>query len=562
METPSPEDSVSSPAPVWAHLTSAYLRARFVIAVVAAVASLVGGFATGWARGPWVVLISIVVAAHGYVISSRASSQVTSVLVLDACTLAAVSAVLGVPTIAIANLAFLMIVASVLEKGRRVYVLWAVDVTLMGLALAVSSLLPIQRYTPVQREISGIIGMLFLLWSAVALTRTLAPRLRAADATRRAAEAELEARKRRFRALLELNSDAIAVTDVRLKIVELGVQNHRLIGYEEEERLGRSILDLVESDDRSNLVMAYRAVMEDPSTPAFFDFRIKRKDGEVRDMAGAVRNLLHDPDLQGLVFNCRDVTEQRAANSELEQANARLARSVQSRDEFVASVSHELRTPLTAVVGLAEILSTEVDVEAAERNEMLRILASQARQTSAIVDDLLVVARADIGQVSVSVARCDLADIVAQALETVGTELQLTVDVDAGTQVLADPNRLLQIVRNLVSNADRHGGRRVSITSNESDQRVMLEVADDGPGVPDEDVDRIFEPYERSEAASARHGSIGLGLSVSRILAGLMDGDVVYRRRGDWTVFELSLPGLSESDDVAVAETTAAARQA
>jgi two-component system sensor histidine kinase MtrB len=118
----------------------------------------------------------------------------------------------------------------------------------------------------------------------------------------------------------------------------------------------------------------------------------------------------------------------------------------------------------------------------------------------------------------------------------------VSVDVPSDLAVLADPTRVLQVVRNLVTNADRHGGLRLTISATVVDDLVLLAVSDDGSGVPDGDVERIFEPYRRSDAATTMPGSIGLGLHVSRILARLMGGDVRYRREGELTVFEFSIP--------------------
>jgi PAS domain S-box-containing protein len=436
----------------------------------------------------------------------------------------------------------MMISAAVLVRGRRIYILWAVDVTLIALALAAASYVPLEGYTEAQRAVTESVGLLFFSAAAVGLTRTLAGKLREADITRRVMEGELLAERRRTRALFELSNDGMVVTDAGLRIIHASMQNQRITGYGDDARLGRSLFDLVLAEDRAKAVSAYRHVMENPRSVVPIEIRITRRDGFVRLLSGTIRNCIDNPDLQGLVFNFRDVTDERAAQDALEHANDRLAEMVRSKDEFVAAVSHELRTPLTAVVGVAEIINEEVGLAEDERRELYAILVSQARHTSAIVDDLLVAARADIGQVSVAAVRCDLASIVADAIGSTASDLEVSVDVSPDLIVVADPTRVLQVVRNLVTNADRHGGLRLAISATAGDDLVLLSVSDDGSGVPNEDVERIFEPYRRSGSATTMPGSIGLGLHVSRILARLMGGDVVYRREGDLTVFEFSIP--------------------
>jgi signal transduction histidine kinase len=99
-----------------------------------------------------------------------------------------------------------------------------------------------------------------------------------------------------------------------------------------------------------------------------------------------------------------------------------------------------------------------------------------------------------------------------------------------------------QVVRNLVVNAQRYGGSDIRIEISADSGEVTVAVCDDGPGVPPGKEDLIFEPYGRAHAHQSRTDSVGLGLSVSRELARMMGGDVVYQRAKDWTRFELTLP--------------------
>jgi len=106
----------------------------------------------------------------------------------------------------------------------------------------------------------------------------------------------------------------------------------------------------------------------------------------------------------------------------------------------------------------------------------------------------------------------------------------------------ADPYRIRQILRNLFTNAARYGGTEIIVKIADDERTTYVRVADNGLGVPTGQEETIFEPYSRAHESRGRPGSVGLGLSVSRTLARLMDGDLVYRREGDMSVFELSLP--------------------
>jgi signal transduction histidine kinase len=123
------------------------------------------------------------------------------------------------------------------------------------------------------------------------------------------------------------------------------------------------------------------------------------------------------------------------------------------------------------------------------------------------------------------------------------------VEVDLPTiPVWADPLRARQLLRNLVSNAIRHGGDRVMVTGSVSDDRLSVAVMDDGPGVPDEMVPRLFTRFVHDGEQALTVGSVGLGLAVVRELATAMGGDVGYQRRGSWTIFEFWLPLADEEE--------------
>ncbi len=223
---------------------------------------------------------------------------------------------------------------------------------------------------------------------------------------------------------------------------------------------------------------------------------------------------------------------------ELQAANARLSELIQSKDRFVASVSHELRTPLTAVVGLAREL-TKWEFRPEERAELQDIIATQATEVSDIVDDLLIAARREIG-VTVHPVPCSVADIVQGVTSVVKVPIRLSVP--GHVEAFADPLRLRQVIRNLLTNAQRYGGEHIELEAVARNGAVHIEVRDDGAGIAGEDAERIFEAYETTASPSTQPASIGLGLSVARTLARLMNGDVSYRRDGAWTVFALEVP--------------------
>ena len=217
----------------------------------------------------------------------------------------------------------------------------------------------------------------------------------------------------------------------------------------------------------------------------------------------------------------------------------------EGKDRFLATVSHELRTPLTVVVGGANEVESQWDtLSAPERHELLSMVSDQAQEAANLVEDLLVVARAEYGNVKIAMAETHLQRHLDYAVSSVPLDRQGTLVVtDEDPLIYADGTRLRQILRNLIQNALTHGGPNIAIEVSHDGAMVHVSVLDDGDELSTDDRDRIFEPYARTDGAevAATHG-IGIGLYVSRLLAHMMGGDLLCLRRGTRTEFLLSLP--------------------
>ena len=223
-----------------------------------------------------------------------------------------------------------------------------------------------------------------------------------------------------------------------------------------------------------------------------------------------------------------------------------LRASSESKERLLASVSHEIRTPLTAIVGLSEeIISSRASMGDEELDELNGIIAVQSRELAELVEDLLVASRADGGNLSIKPEILDLREEAENVLrgvrESHPTEKVIVLRGD-GVKAWADPLRVRQIIRNLLTNAIKYGGDQIIVGMREHESRAELMVADDGVGVPTLESDLIFERYYRSSQAQTLPGSVGIGLAVSRQLADLMDGSLRYVHGDTTPRFELSLP--------------------
>lgn len=264
---------------------------------------------------------------------------------------------------------------------------------------------------------------------------------------------------------------------------------------------------------------------------------------------------LRDPDLtDDDVHFIQAIASVIAATVERSEARRRLEALVSSKDEFIASISHEVRTPLTVVLGVADELESRwEEIDPQERGDLLGLIVGQTKEMSDLIEDLLVAARADIGKLPINVEPLDVLTVIRDVVESARRPKRVQVSTGQTTATcLADAVRLRQIVRNLLTNAFRYGGNQIRITVSHDSEKVWIDVADDGDGVPAEAQSSIFEAYERAHRSAGLPGSVGLGLTVSRRLARLMHGELSYRYDGG-SVFTLELqtaPSIALGDAV------------
>jgi two-component system phosphate regulon sensor histidine kinase PhoR len=216
-----------------------------------------------------------------------------------------------------------------------------------------------------------------------------------------------------------------------------------------------------------------------------------------------------------------------------------LRRADQIRRDFVANVSHELRTPLTAIRGYVEALA-DGEPSADEQRHFLAIVARHTQRMERLVKDLLRLARLDAGQETLEPVPCDsrgLIDAVVTdvAPEAAARDQQITVIVGRGAErVLVDPAKLHDALRNLLANAITYAPEHstIEIAASRNDDSVELSVADRGPGIPDEEVARVFERFYRVDKSRARDpGGTGLGLAIVKHLIELHGGSVRVENR-------------------------------
>jgi PAS domain S-box-containing protein len=247
--------------------------------------------------------------------------------------------------------------------------------------------------------------------------------------------------------------------------------------------------------------------------------------------------LMHDPTgaVAGRIFAFRDISAERVVD--------------QMKSDFVSTVSHELRTPLTSIYGFAEtLLRRDIGFSDDERETFLGYIASEAERLTGIVDALLNVARLDSGTLQVDLVPTDIGKLLAEVMAegsapplTNGQRLVIELDEDVPA-VRADPDKLRQVVGQLVENAVKYSpaGAVVRVEARARPDSVEVTVADEGSGIPDSELGRIFDKFYR--ATESQPGT-GLGLFIAQGLVSAMGGRIWVRsEEGGGSRFTFALP--------------------
>jgi two-component system sensor histidine kinase ChvG len=207
--------------------------------------------------------------------------------------------------------------------------------------------------------------------------------------------------------------------------------------------------------------------------------------------------------------------------------------------DFAAAVSHEFKTPLAGIQGAVELLQDHGEtMEVDQRRRFLDNIAADARRLAALVTRLLDLARADMARPDANLS-VEVLPTVSKAVDARAQELQIAVDFGDAPPVAVPPATLEMVVSTLLENSRQAGATRVAISAQTEEKCLILTVADDGPGIPDADADRIFEPFFTSKRSE---GGAGLGLSIAASLLAASRASIRLKPSVTGATFEVSLP--------------------
>jgi PAS domain S-box-containing protein len=355
---------------------------------------------------------------------------------------------------------------------------------------------------------------------------------------RRFTEQRLRESEESFRSLSAASPVGILKADAGGECVWCNDRWQEISGCSEFEAMGTGWLDAVHPDDAAAVAGAWNAFVREGGV---FDteFRIRRADEQLRHARSRANAVLDDHGaVTAFVATVEDVTEERDAALALAEARDRAMRLAAAKSEFLANMSHEIRTPLNGVIGMTELLqNTELD---AEQRDFVRTINGSAESLLGIINDILDYSKIEAGKMRLERVNLDLrsiaedvAEMLAPVAHQAGLELVVAVGSDVPRPIVGDPVRLRQILSNLASNAIKFTEKGEVVLSatcleRQGDQcRLRIGVRDTGIGIPPERLHAVFESFTQADGSTTRkYGGTGLGLTICRQLARLMDGTI------------------------------------
>lgn len=372
-------------------------------------------------------------------------------------------------------------------------------------------------------------------------------------------EGALRDNEERLRLIIDAVKDyGIFALDANGRVTSWNVGAERIKGYSEQEIVGQpfSVFYLPEQCPQRPEM----ALREARSKGYFMEEAWRRRKDGSRFWASVVISAQYDSSgtLRGFSKVTRDISDRHAAEIALSAAREEAERASRAKSEFLSRMSHELRTPLNAILGFAQLL--EIDPQPAQRQQIGHILRA-GQHLLTLINEVLDITRIESGHLPVNLEPIALNTALQEALALVApmaSEARIRIAtlpvIRHEEGVIADRQRLMQVLLNLLSNAIKYNRPEgeVAIQVARNEQQVTVTVSDTGPGIAKDQLHKLFRPFERLNADHKVEGT-GLGLALSKNLLEMMDGSLdVLSATDAGCRFTLSLPHTIIRSDTAV----------
>jgi PAS domain S-box-containing protein len=366
---------------------------------------------------------------------------------------------------------------------------------------------------------------------------------------------EMQESEERFRGLIDALGDLVVHRDRDGHIVYANSVFASLVEIDPRDLAGKTLSDL-----GIDVGIVPDAAFSDHECLSSTDVAIRTQNGP--RWFSWIELSVRDKDTGAVSHRAiaRDITARKRAESSLITARERAEYASQAKSRFLATVSHEIRTPMNGIMGMAKLLA-DTDLSPEQRT-YVGAVSTSASALLALIEDLLDYSKIEAGRFEPEPQPTSLREIADNIIELLAARafaknigLGCHVEPDVPQMITADPGRVRQVLLNLIGNAVKFtdtGGVLLTVARarTETSDRIRFTVSDTGPGLREEDMERIFEEFEQSDGTSTRvHGGAGLGLAISKRLATAMGGTIsVSSRLGEGSEFVLEIPSVAATE--------------
>jgi PAS domain S-box-containing protein len=359
----------------------------------------------------------------------------------------------------------------------------------------------------------------------------------------------------RFRALVSVSSDIIAVLDAEGRILFDTPSAKRILGYGKGALIGRPLTEIVLSEDDVTARTLLGRLLDNQEESVVGEIRCRTKSGERVDLEFRGTNRLDDPDVRGLVINLRDITERNRVQAELRAAKARAESANESKSKFLANISHELRTPLNSIIGFSDLLRSGAYGPLGHANYAgyADDINRSGKYLLTVINSLLDYTKAESGHLRLENILVDPmaeAKVCLRLFEEQVAAKMIDFRIAPVTEdfmLMLDRGKLRQILLNLISNAVKftpdHG--RISLSARLAEERTcVISVEDNGIGMSEADIATALQPFgQTSNDLNRGQDGAGLGLPLAKSLTELHGGTLeIVSARDSGTTVKIILP--------------------